>query len=360
MATDVTQQCKTLLAAGGTVRLPSGYITDELSISAAVKDVYFEGELALNSPSACVSASHVDGLTLHNINLVSSADNKPYAILNINESQRVFIRHPKVTGVKPGMNGILVQGCNNVDIEYGHIISGQGNDHDIVGIHVMGKKTLNTRDYWFAHKQPVPITKPCDEVEIRFTQFDGCYYGVYLSGANHCYVHSNKMIGNMRGIAVQDNANYNRVINNTITNNVSSGIHIAYGSSNNRVMYNKIQSNNARGEGILQSYVGSRNNIFSGNHVNVNGAKYLIYCGAHSDGCSFEDNVITGSASKAIVAMEAKWLVTPSDPRGRPAEDERFTLPDAEMVCSLIGNVFDAQNNVYLKATVDYRFNIWM
>lgn len=360
MSADVTQQCKTLLAAGGTVRLPSGFITSEVSIPPSVKEVFFEGEIALNSASACFSATRADGLVLHNPHLTSSAENKPYAILNINEAQRVFIRQPQVSGVKSGMNGILVQSCQNVDIEHAHIISGQGHERDIIGIHVMGKKTENTRDYWLAHKQPVPITKACDEVEIRFSQFDGCYYGIYLSGANHCYVHSNRLDNNMRGVAIQDNANYNRVVNNHITNNVSSGVHVAYGSSNNRVLYNRITSDQARGEGVLQSYVGSKNNIFSGNHVHVNGAKYLIYCGAHSDGCSFEDNVISGSASKAVVAMEAKWLTSPTDPRGRPAEVEGFTTEDAEMSCSLIGNIFNMQDNMYLAATVDNRFNVWV
>lgn len=359
MSTDITQQCRTLLAKGGVVTLPSGFITSEISIPSSVKEVFFNGEISLNSSAACISVTNADGLIIHTPHLVSSTENKPYALLNINESRRVLIQQPKVIGVKAGMNGVLVQGCQNIDIEHGHIVSGQGHDHDIVGIHVMGKKTENTRDYWFANKQPVPINTPCNEVEIRFTNFEGCYYGIYLSGANYCYVHSNNLNNNMRGIAVQDNSNYNRIIDNTITNNISSGIHVAYGSSNNRILYNQITSNQSRGEGILQSYVGSKYNIFSNNHVRVNGAKYLIYCGAHSDGCSFENNVINGSATKAIVAMEAKWLRTPEDPRGRPAEDDRFTTPDAQMSCSLIGNTFGMSKNVYLAATVNDYFNTW-
>ena len=347
----------------GLVLVPSGELNSSINIVKSdlqhIKEIIFEGRVTLHN-GAAFNLSEGVGTQVKNLNIAHGSGTRAYAMVQLNLCNGVVFDHFTISGGVSGQNHLFVHRSTNCTFTNGTIISGDGHADDIIGIHVKGLFSEVARTTWINHKRPVQIQQPCENNEIRFVTFNGCYYGIYLSGADYNYVHSCTFMNNMRGVAIQDNANYNRVINNSITDNISTAIHIAYGSSNNKIMYNSIKSDVARGEGILQSYVGSKNNLFANNTINVVGAKYLFYCGAHSDGCSYENNIVRGSASKAVIGIEANWVLNPSDPKARPAEQNGFTEPNAKMSCSVIGNVFFMGENNYMEADVLYKHNRWI
>ncbi len=145
---------------------------------------------------------------------------------------------------------------------------------------------------------------------ISHNEIDGGYYGIGLSGASESTIEGNKVKNNARNISIQNGSNRNKVVNNRLQNSVSASIHLAYGSSDNTIINNDISTSVAVGEGLLQAYVGSQNNLFEDNTVESTGdtgARWMLYFAVHADGNKAINNKFIGSYHRACIAVEPAW-----------------------------------------------------
>jgi len=145
---------------------------------------------------------------------------------------------------------------------------------------------------------------------ISHNDITGGYYGIGLNGVSESIIEDNKVTNNARNISIQNGANRNRVANNTLRNSTSASIHLAYGSSDNTIINNDISTSIAVGEGLLQAYVGSKNNLFEGNTVESTGktgARWMLYFAIHADGNKAINNKFIGTYHRACIAIEPAW-----------------------------------------------------
>jgi parallel beta-helix repeat protein len=169
------------------------------------------------------------------------------------------------------------------------------------------------RRYQRAHSSKLPTRGHTVEDNI----VTGGYYGIALSAARDCVVRGNVLSTNVRNISVQNGCTNNRIENNQCRDSLSSGIHLAYGSSNNRIVGNHMRTSRARGEGLLQAYVGSDRNQFVDNTVEAIAPaipKYFLYTGVHSDDNHFINNRLAGLCSRAYIAVESAFNPKSNDP----------------------------------------------
>jgi parallel beta-helix repeat protein len=168
------------------------------------------------------------------------------------------------------------------------------------------EKTQNA--YWKAHFAATDAALPVARCTVRNNQVDGGYYGVWLTAARDCVVSDNTFARNTRSISIQDCSARNQVRNNRCDESLSSAIHLAYGSRGNRIEGNRVTTLRGEGEGLLQAYVGTEDNLFVDNEVHSLGrSRYLIYCGVQALRNEFRGNRLHGNASHAHVALESAW-----------------------------------------------------
>lgn len=175
----------------------------------------------------------------------------------------------------------------------------------------------NASDYWKANFSiPSPLYS-CTNCIVEGNSIYGGYYAISLSGASNCSVVNNNASYNIRNISAQNGSNKNLISGNNLQESKSSGIHIAYGSSYNKIHGNTINSLRAEGQGILQAYVGATNNQFTENSVSTApayGPLWHIYCGVNSSSNVFSGNILRGGARRAYIAIESAWDNTVTNP----------------------------------------------
>ena len=138
----------------------------------------------------------------------------------------------------------------------------------------------------------------------------GTNASVKIDGRTYTDLQDNKLQGQIRCMSIQHQSHYNVITGNELTDSLSSSIHLAYGSSFNTVSYNRIRNNRARGEGLLQAYVGASKNDFYMNEVEVGSEglpKYMIYCAVVANENSFWGNRLSGPAGRAYIAVESAF-----------------------------------------------------
>ncbi len=146
-------------------------------------------------------------------------------------------------------------------------------------------------------------------ITITGNTINGGYYGIAFSGVTDSRITDNIIRNNTRNISMQDQSSHNRVENNQLRDSISSGIHIAYGSSDNQVKNNNIVTRRATGQGILQAYQGSKGNVFDSNTVTVreHHPSWLLYVGPGSSNTTFTNNIVDGMANRAFIGVESVW-----------------------------------------------------
>ena len=166
---------------------------------------------------------------------------------------------------------------------------------------------------------------------IADNTLNGGYYGVSIPAAQYTTVTGNVIKSNVRAVSAQHCAKYNNISANVIVNNISSAIAFAYGTVDNLVDGNDIQTAVSNGEAHLETYVGSKANTFSNNHIRVTGgttSRYFAYCAVQSDRCAFIDNVFFGDVDKASIGVESAWNTATTNPAsyafGAPASVNGF------------------------------------
>lgn len=223
-------------------------------------------------------------------------------------------------------------------------------------------KSAAQNDYWKRNFRAADAALPTTGCRVKGNKVTGGYYGVWLTGARNCTVESNVLRNNVRNITLQDNSRGNTVTRNQCRESQSSGIHLAYGASDNLLSANSIVTTRAVGEALLQAYVGVERNRFERNEVISGGSpKYLAYCAVHAVENRFEGNTLRGKAARAFVGMESAWDPTFND----PAHYARNTGPitaafarEGSVGNAFIGNSIDGENDapaLYLAQVGDSR-----
>jgi hypothetical protein len=117
--------------------------------------------------------------------------------------------------------------------------------------------------------------------------------------------------GSHRGIILSPYACRNVISENSIYECGSSCVHLAYGSSDNQIINNKIENKllpaitGLVGEGAIQAYIHCKNNVISGNKI-ISRYRYGIYCAINSDGTTIDSNVVDGG-TRACIGVESDW-----------------------------------------------------
>ena len=190
---------------------------------------------------------------------------------------------------------------NNMGILAGHVGSAGLDAHEACARY---------RDGLFPESRPPNASR----LRIRGNTIRGGYYGIGLYRVSDSIVEGNRVSTTVRGISAQQNCMRNVIARNRCVDTESSGIHLAFGSSDNRILDNHVESSRADGQALLQSYVGTRRNAFVGNFAATRNpapdrdAQYLIYAAVDCEGSSFVANVLEGTPSRAVMAIESDWL----------------------------------------------------
>ena len=188
--------------------------------------------------------------------------------------------------------------------------AGQGANNGIA-IEAMSTIATGELDYWQANGDNLPIALPSRRTKIRFNTINGAYYGVSLSGAEDCIVVGNALRNNGRNVSVQNRSLRNKIAGNALEECYSSSVLLAYGSCDNDISGNFIRSTRAGGEAILNNYIGSKDNRFQDNVVEIDNQSaspaFFCYAGVHADRVEFARNTLSGNVSKAGITVESAW-----------------------------------------------------
>lgn len=146
-------------------------------------------------------------------------------------------------------------------------------------------------------------------VRILENECHGGYYGIGGSGLVWGEVRGNKVVDNERGISLQDTCEDLQVHWNHVLGQRSAGIHLAYGTKNCVVEYNRVEGlANNNGEALMQAYVGTTGNTFRFNSVSTLGSPTHAFQGSLGGLLRIENcTARVAQVAKALVAAEQSW-----------------------------------------------------
>ena len=157
--------------------------------------------------------------------------------------------------------------------------------------------------------EPADPNRPVRQITIKNNIIDGGYYGIEFSTVSDSLIAGNHISNNVRNISLQNHSARNQLRHNLLTDAVSASVHLAYQSDDNVISGNAIASERSTGQPPLQAYQASKNNVFELNRINsvANASMNLVYVGPDSSGVQVKDNLLSGRASKAAIAVESVW-----------------------------------------------------
>ena len=157
--------------------------------------------------------------------------------------------------------------------------------------------------------EPADPNRPVRKITVKNNIIDGGYYGIEFSTVSDSVIEGNHITNNVRNISLQNHAANNQVRHNLLTDAVSAAVHLAYQAHDNVISGNAIASERSTGQPPLQAYQKSQSNIFERNRVNsiANASMNLAYVGPDSSHSQIKDNLLSGRASKAAIAVESVW-----------------------------------------------------
>lgn len=261
------------------------------------------------------------GLTLRNLYIITQGDFPVQeAGIYLHESQDILIENCTIIVHGSGC-GITVRGGRNITIRNCLVIMPLKKDIDLrtMGIQVTGTLPGVQKDHWKRTGTTLAAPNSPTNVRVESCVVFGGYYGLGCSSVDTLVSHQNSFLNNMRGISIQDSSRNCTVSSCLIKDNISAGIHFAYGSYSSSASQNTVESRRAEGEGFLQAYVGCRDITFQGNTLRATGEgpKYYLYTGVSSTGIQYLSNTIQGATRRAHVAADSWWDTRIKDPRHR-------------------------------------------
>jgi len=320
-------------AAGGVLLLPAGHtfgITQAIVVLNGTAGVTGGGTLKVlsSAQATCgiVLAGRASGHATNVSNCVIEA-----ITVDCNHKRALAIYGQNISNCKIVRNSVLNCSASGVGILVRSLISGRasgssniiafnevhcdviGTNHSVIGIQCDAQSDFSpykqTLDSWKAIFRATPAAYPALNDQIIGNTVVGGYYGIALQSTYFAKVIGNHCSLNTRCISAQNLCKGLLIQGNTLQDSISAGVHVAWGSIQNRVVKNKITTNRARGEALIQAYVGAKYNTFSENDVTISGGapEYMAYCAVESDGCAFIDNKFSGPVVHAYIGIESGW-----------------------------------------------------
>lgn len=164
--------------------------------------------------------------------------------------------------------------------------------------------------FWKANKFDKAATYINAYSDVTNNTILGGYYGLQFDSTRYCNMEGNQTTRNVRGISAQHGCRANTIVGNTVVDNTSGAIHLAYEAVYNTVSSNTIYSSRANQQAQLNCYVGCVGNKFTSNNITVLGASnpnWHIYCGVNCAQNEFSNNTMRGPAQKAYMMIESAW-----------------------------------------------------
>lgn len=240
-------------------------------------------------------------------------------VLYFIDCKRFSVSGTKIKGVK-GLHGIYVDArtvkcvprIQNCVVEFADS-SYRTSHHNAIWMTStlsFANGTTNSRDSAKAKVMPKPFESTrIEDVRILENECRGGYYGIGCSGVVWGEVRGNKVIDNERGMSFQDSCEDLQIHWNHVLANRSAGIHLAYGTHDCVVEYNRIEGLlNNNGEALVQAYVGTNNNTIRFNSLSTIGSPTHAFQGSLGGLMRIENcTVRVSKVEKALVAAERSW-----------------------------------------------------
>lgn len=240
-------------------------------------------------------------------------------VLYFIDCKRFSVSGTKIKGVK-GLHGIYVDArtvkcvprIQNCVVEFADS-SYRTSHHNAIWMTSalsFANGTNNSRDSAKAKVMPRPFAETrIEDVRILENECRGGYYGIGCSGNVWGEIRGNKVIDNERGMSFQDSCEDLQIHWNHVLANRSAGIHLAYGTHDCVVEYNRIEGLlNNNGEALIQAYVGTYNNTIRFNSLSTIGSPTHAFQGSLGGLMRIENcTVRVSKVEKAMVAAERSW-----------------------------------------------------
>lgn len=284
--------------------------TQELVLRAVGHFTGKDLEFDCSTSRAGVTLIGQTSVLLEGLRITVSGDNPNQgAAIYLKDCSDITIQSCEIL-VKGSGGGIAVDGGQDISIRDCKITMPEDSHarHN-QAIQLKSRLPGNQKDHWKSTFSILTNPNPLRNVLVGGCTIHQGYYGIGVSSVTDFSIIGNHLSGNMRGMSIQDGSSEFNVRWNTVRDNVSAGIHCAYGAHKGLVSTNIIESSTARGEGFLQAYVGCRSITFSHNLLESSGdgPKYYLYAGIDSSDILFTDNKIHGKARKSHAGVEAFW-----------------------------------------------------
>ncbi|WP_176581311.1 right-handed parallel beta-helix repeat-containing protein [Bacillus thuringiensis] len=212
-------------------------------------------------------------------------------------------------------------GSNYNVVEGNHITQGMdlpfGRFPALVGIYFTGN-SINIYAGLDTNDDVIEPTEPCEYNTVKNNYVFGGTHGIHFAGAYHNHISENKIEKQThRSIILSPLASHNVINDNDCINFGSAGVHMAYGSSSNKVSNNKIYSDgafqigSAGGEGAIQAYIHCRDNHIIGNKIFTRATRQCIYAAIYCSGTTIIGNDVDVN-SRGGISVESDWDVATS------------------------------------------------
>ncbi len=323
-------------ATGGSVILPAGqtaYVSDYIDMKSGVR--FFGSYTGESSISVALASAvyiymlgppsgrtRITDCVIHGLNLsgfgddfLSSAGSTGISVRGSSGIKIQKIVMPKVPVY--GIQGGTIASDTGVAVGNGVYFCTISGRDEASGVAIQFNETLDfgasgltdASLYWRTYFTPMAPYWGQDGVELMENSVTGCYYGTAFVGVDNGRMENNTVINNTRGLVMQHSNNANIIRNNSVTDNRSAGIHVAFACSDNKIHLNTLTSALGSGEGMLNNYIGCMRNEYVGNTTSCSGGGNMwhSYCGAMSDDCLYDRNVHSGSCSRSYLCVEVGY-----------------------------------------------------
>ncbi|MDO4230973.1 MAG: right-handed parallel beta-helix repeat-containing protein [Lautropia sp.] len=325
----------------------AGFIIRELTGVDPVKKPFLFANMKIQCQVTFAGqAAVIYGIDIEGVHLVNNQ------ILNVQVGRGIYLRgtHNKLVNGRPIAVASNVLKDNVVEIR-------PLPKTDCFGIEIEAERLYqtserNAKDLWLKHFVLPQVPVPATSNVLEGNRVTGGYYGISFLGVTRTLVSSNICEGQMRSMSIQHMSNANLFLGNECIDSVSASIHFAYGASYNVITENRIRTNRARGEGLMQAYVNASNNDFFLNDVEVGPEglpKYHCYTGVVANKNSFWGNTLSGPCGRAYISVESAFNSASNRKSARgfgmQGADDNFT--DRGMYgVRVIGNIVRATSPV--------------
>lgn len=178
-----------------------------------------------------------------------------------------------------------------------------------MGIYLMS----NTKDLyagWMSYGSIVESTDLNFDNIVSNNYISGGSHGINLSGSISNSIKDNVLTSQRdRSIILSPISTHNVISGNKCLDFGSSGIHMAYGSSDNVIHDNICLSPASHGEAGIQAYVACKRNKIRNNSISCT-SNYGIYLAVDAINNEVRGNTIKGNVHKAVIAIESTWVTS--------------------------------------------------